>query len=225
MARETTKGTCTFCHGAFSKGPMSRHLASCPQRASNANANSQKQKKTTVFHLVVDGRDNPQYWMHINVPAETTLTTLDNFLRQTWVECCGHLSNFEIAGTTYASHPDSEFGDKSMRIQVGKILSPGQQFSYEYDYGTTTELRLKVVSEEKEAVKEKSIQTLARNEPPMITCDGCGKPAEYVCSECIYEEGGWLCDDCAETHECGEEMLLPVVNSPRVGMCGFTGPA
>ncbi len=224
MARETTKGTCSFCHGTFSKGTMTRHLASCPQRASDTNAgSSQKQKKTKVFHLVVDGRDNPQYWMHINIPAETSLTTLDDFLRQTWVECCGHLSNFELAGSTYASYPDSEFGDKSMRIQVGKILSPGQQFSYEYDYGTTTELRLKVISEGEEAVKGKSIQILARNEPPAITCDVCGKPAEHVCSECIYGEGGWLCDDCAKTHECGEEMLLPVVNSPRVGMCGFTG--
>ncbi len=225
MARETTKGTCSFCHATFSKGTIARHLTSCPQRASNANAGSQKQKKTKVFHLVIDGRDNPQYWMHINVPAEATLTTLDDFLRQTWVECCGHLSNFALAGTTYASYPDSEFGDKSMRIQVGKILSPGQHFSYEYDYGTTTELRLKVISEAEEAVKGKSIQVLARNEPPTIVCDACGKPAEYVCSECIYDEGGWLCDDCAETHECGEEMLLPVVNSPRVGMCGFTGPA
>jgi len=24
-------------------------------------------------------------------------------------------------------------------------------------------------------------------------------------------------------HERGEKMLLPVVNSPRVGMCGYTG--
>lgn len=201
---------------------MSRHLASCPQRASNTDAGSQKQKTTTMFHLVVDGRDNPQYWMHLNVSAKTTLATLDHFIRQIWVECCGHLSNFEIDGTTYASHPDSEFGDKSMRIQVGKILSPGEQFSYEYDYGTTTELRFKVVSAEKEVVQEKSIQILARNEPPAISCNGCGKSAEYVCCECVYEEGGWLCDACAETHKCGEDMLLPVVNSPRVGMCGFT---
>jgi Plasmid pRiA4b ORF-3-like protein len=221
MARETTKGKCSFCHAIFSKGTIARHLASCPQRANKANTGSQK--KTKVFHLVVDGRDNPQYWMHINVPAEATLSTLDDFLRDTWVECCGHLSNFEFAGTTYASSPDSEFGDKSMRIQVGKLLSPGQQFSYEYDYGTTTELRLKVVSEGEEVVKEKSIQILARNEPPAIACDKCGKPAEQVCCECVYGEGGWLCNDCAETHECGEDMLLPVVNSPRVGMCGFTG--
>lgn len=223
MARQTTKGTCSFCHGTFSKGPMSRHLASCSQRTSLADTSSPKQKKTTVFHLVVDGRDNPQYWMHIHIPADTTLTDLDAFLRDTWVECCGHLSNFEIAGTTYASHPDSEFGDKSMHIQVGKLLEPGMHFSYEYDYGTTTELRLKVIAEEKEILKEKTIKILARNESPVIACNVCGKPAKHVCCQCIYQDNGWLCDSCAETHECGEDMLLPVVNSPRVGMCAFTG--
>lgn len=34
---------------------------------------------------------------------------------------------------------------------------------------------------------------------------------------------GRLCDTCAESYECGEEMLLPVVNSPRVGMCAYDG--
>lgn len=29
--------------------------------------------------------------------------------------------------------------------------------------------------------------------------------------------------DFRKTHECGEDMLLPVVNSPRVGMCDYTG--
>jgi hypothetical protein len=29
----------------------------------------------------------------------------------------------------------------------------------------------------------------------------------------------------SEEHECGEEALLPVVNSPRMGMCGYTGAA
>ena len=37
------------------------------------------------------------------------------------------------------------------------------------------------------------------------------------------EGEGWVCDECAPKHKCGEDMLLPVVNSPRVGMCGYTG--
>ena len=54
-------------------------------------------------------------------------------------------------------------------------------------------------------------------------CEKCGQPAVWVCSSCIYDNGGWLCDAHTRKHKCGEEMLLPVVNSPRVGMCGYTG--
>ena len=37
------------------------------------------------------------------------------------------------------------------------------------------------------------------------------------------EGGGLLCEDCAKTHEGGEDMLLDVCNSPRMGVCGYTG--
>jgi hypothetical protein len=71
----------------------------------------------------------------------------------------------------------------------------------------------------------KSIQILARNAPPLITCEICGEIAPLVCAQCIWSDEGWLCDKCAGEHKCGEEMLLPLVNSPRVGMCGYTGEA
>lgn len=227
MSKTSSKGTCQFCQGVFSKAAMTRHLETCAQRTVVAASGSRKATKPTRFvHLLVEGRDQPQqYWMHLELPAEATLQTLDDFLRRTWLECCGHLSKFELAGVSYASYPDPEFGDKSMRVQVGGILSPGQQIFHEYDFGTTTELRLKVIAEREGAAKGKSIQVLARNEAPLIACQVCGKPATEVCSQCIYEGEGWLCDACAEEHACGEEMLLPVVNSPRVGMCGYTGPA
>ncbi|MEJ5252084.1 MAG: hypothetical protein HPY54_00055 [Chthonomonadetes bacterium] len=46
-----------------------------------------------------------------------------------------------------------------------------------------------------------------------------------VCSSCLWEdeENAWLCKECARKHDCGEEYFLPVVNSPRVGQCGYTG--
>jgi hypothetical protein len=114
-------------------------------------------------------------------------------------------------------------GDESMRSRLDKVLTPGQSFTHEYDFGSTTELNLKVMSEWEIEVKGKAIQILARNDPPVIPCDVCGKPATEICTECVYSGEGWLCDECAKDHECGEEMLLPVVNSPRVGVCGYTG--
>ena len=229
MARQTSKGTCTFCHDEFSKSAMTRHLETCEQRAiTEAKAGSrQKAQQIRKLHLVVEGRDLPMYWMHLEVTASTTLTTLDQFLRNTWLECCGHLSAFEIEGVRYAidagMYDDWDMGEKSMQVRLDKVLSPGQTCSYEYDYGTTTELKLKVISERQVAAKGKALQVLARNTPLAILCEVCGKPATEVCSQCIFDDKGWLCGDCAEEHECGEEMLLPVVNSPRVGMCAYTG--
>src|SRR5258708_16817943 len=151
MARQTSKGTCSFCHGEFSKSAMTRHLETCEQRAiTEAKAGSrQKAQQTRKLHLVVEGRDLPMYWMHLEVTASTTLTTLDQFLRNTWLECCGHLSAFEIEGVRYAvdagMYDDWDMGGKSMRVRLDKVLRPGQPSSYEYDDGTTTELKLKGV--------------------------------------------------------------------------------
>jgi hypothetical protein len=33
----------------------------------------------------------------------------------------------------------------------------------------------------------------------------------------------FYCDKCLTKHECGDEMSLPVVNSPRMGVCGYCG--
>jgi len=218
MTRQMSTGKCGLCNATFSKATMTKHLESC--RLRRAVIGGPKKK---IFHLAVEGRRLPGYWMHLEAPTDATLEDLDLFLRDTWLECCGHLSAFTIGGETYASRPQKEMGDKSMKVALGRVLSPGVKFYHEYDFGTTTELTLKVLSEREGEIKGKSIQILARNDPPPISCESCGKAATQVCSECIWSGKGWLCDECAAEHRCGEDMLLPVVNSPRVGMCGYTG--
>ena len=230
MTRQISKGTCTFCHGEFSKASMTRHLESCEQRvAIQAEARSHQQaQKTRAFHLVVEGYRLPMYWMHLEVSAGTTLATLDHFLRDTWLECCGHLSAFTIGGVRYsvdAAIYEWDMGSKNMQVPLDQVLHPGQTCSYEYDFGSTTELTLKVISEREVPAKKKAIEILARNNLPLVSCDVCGKPATTTCTQCIYEDKGWLCDACAKDHECGEEMLWPMVNSPRAGVCGYTGQA
>ena len=228
MTRQISKGTCSFCHREFSKASMTRHLGTCEQRAAiQAEAGShQKARQTRTFHLVVEGYRLPMYWMHLEVSAETTLATLDRFLRDTWLECCGHLSAFEIGGVRYtvdAGLYDWDTGGKNMQVRLDKVLKPGQTCSYEYDFGSTTELTVKVISEQEVEAQKKAIQILARNNLPLVPCDVCGEPATTTCSQCVYEDKGYLCDACAKDHECGEEMLLPMVNSPRAGVCGYTG--
>jgi len=110
-----------------------------------------------------------------------------------------------------------------MDVAVEKVLRPGMDFRHEYDFGTTTDLSLKVVSQWEGGRPGEPVELLARNDAPAIPCESCGRPATQICVECMWEGTGWMCDDCADNHECEEDMFLPVVNSPRVGMCGYTG--
>ena len=235
MPRISSKGKCNFCQAEYSKAGMTKHLETCKTRAPSIESGStstssprSRKMKTKIFHILVEGYRAPEYWMHLDVPGNATLADLDSFLRRTWLECCGHLSAFNIGGVSYSSDAEMISGsfwnssDKSMDVRLDRVLSPGIRFSHEYDFGTTTELSLRVASEREGEVKGKSISVLARNEPPKILCS-CGALATEVCTQCIYDSEGWLCDKCAETHECGEEMLLPVVNSPRVGECAYAG--
>lgn len=227
MPRQISKGTCTCCHRELSKASMTRHLASCEQRTvlQDEVESRQKAKKITAFHLVVEGYRLPMYWMHLEVAASTPLATLDRFLRDTWLECCGHLSAFTIGGVRYsvdAALYEWDTDSKNMQARLEQVLNPGQTCSYEYDFGSTTELLVKVIAAHDVAMR-KPIQILARNSLPLIPCDKCGKPAASLCTQCIYEDQGYLCDACAKDHQCDEELLLPIVNSPRAGVCGYTG--
>lgn len=225
MARKKaiSNGTCNLCGGVFEKGGMTRHLAGCRRKEETKTASVGRGGATTAFHLLVEGRYAPEYWMHLEAPTRASLEILDGFLRDVWLECCGHLSAFEIEGITYSAEPMDDFDDEGMNVSLSEVLRPKLKFSHQYDFGSTTDLVVKVISEDESKLKGKAIRVLARNEPPVIPCGGCGQPAEQVCTECSYRDSGWLCKACARQHACGQEMLLPVVNSPRVGVCGYTG--
>ncbi len=231
--RVQTKGKCALCGARYTKGPMTNHLRTCRRShlgpvTSKGNPVNGAVRTARLFHIVVDGAGLPHYWMHLEVPTDAELENLDRFLRRTWLECCGHLSAFTIGAATYSVAPSDGFGlvdadEEDMDVALGEVLTTGTRFRHEYDFGTTTYLDLRVVSERDGLARGRSVQLLARNDAPDISCVRCGKPAASVCSQCAWESEMWLCKRCAATHECGEEMLLPVVNSPRVGMCGYTG--
>lgn len=76
---------------------------------------------------------------------------------------------------------------------------------------------------ERETASGKAVRVVARNEPPIWPCDTCGQPATLVCAQCVYDGQAFYCAEHGPSHDCGEEMLLPVVNSPRMGVCGYAG--
>jgi hypothetical protein len=102
------------------------------------------------------------------------------------------------------------------------MLRPLDHLGYEYDFGSTTSLVIGL-SGVVEADLGKPVRIVARNEPPMWPCDLCDQPATMICAQCVYEGRGFCCALHAKKHACGKDMLLPVVNSPRMGVCGYTG--
>ena len=212
-----------MCNKSFSKTAMKKHLESSGH-SSREGSGYPVPVGAKLFTILVEGSFFREYWMYLEVPANTILRRLDNFLRDTWVECCGHMSMFVIDGKKYFSETDEYFKeDLSMHYILDKVLSQGKKFSYEYDFGSPTRLDLKVVDVREIKDSDSSVVILARNELPLLACNSCGKIAAYICRQCGGNNEGWVCEGCSSYHECGNEMLLPVVNSPRVGVCGYTG--
>ena len=226
MGETQSTGTCCLCGQKFSRRAMSKHLQKCriesADKVGDPKGKAKVQGPTKTLHLFVQG--SPEYWLHLEAAGDATLEQLDQFLRKIWLECCGHCSDFEIEGVAYTPMPSSDYRtEKSLRVALDRVLREGQKFQHTYDYGSTTRLELKVVGTREAAFPARFIQLQARNDPPEILCVDCGAPAVLVCTQCLWDGAGWLCETCAQNHECGDEYCLPVVNSPRCGVCGYTG--
>lgn len=210
MARARSSGTCAFCGGEHPKSTMSRHLATCARRGRGTEER---------LSIVVEGAWAPGYWLHLEVKPKATLRDLDDFLRRTWLECCGHLSSFEIGDRRFESSADDLFETdaEGMDVAVGKVLGAGASADYVYDFGSSTELKLRVLQPRLHKPSREPVLLVARNTAPSIDCERGHGAAESVCSSC----GQPLCLECSPRHRCGPEMLLPIVNSPRVGTCAY----
>ena len=223
MARKKqTRGKCVFCNREMTKSGLTKHLKTCPQRKAAIDiADKKPGKAETLYHLQVQDAWGGDYWLHLEMKGSATLQHLDRYLRAIWLECCGHLSMFSIGGWS---------GDeiaKSRRIE--QVFEPGLELTHIYDFGSSSYTLIKALDARKGMpLTRHAIFLMARNDPPEIVCTQCGEPASWLCMECIIElnEEGTLCDVHAKDHPhtaYGKPMLM--VNSPRMGMCGYTGPA
>jgi len=225
MSGSTTYGTCALCGKRLSKAGMARHLATCL-----AKHEPPQGKAASLFRLRIEGAWAPMYWMDVEIKEIVSLAALDEYLRDMWLECCGHLSSFFIGDQEYTVPiemmdiaPGSNVRD--MNVRLGDVLGKGGTFGHIYDFGTSTELKLRVSDERQGRVGREPLRLLSRNEPPEWACDACGKPATQVCTFCMYDrDNPFFCERHANNHDCEEpDMLLPVVNSPRMGQCAYTG--
>ena len=231
-------GTCALCGEMVTDITASGHLIECiAQQNLPAPSETGPPGYDQSLHLSVhDG--SGLYWMELAVRADTTLRQLDEFLRGMWLECCAHLSEFTILGVRYsnlAPHPDDpnaaairadywmEDDEEHMDVAVVDVMPVDALVSYEYDYGSTTELFVKNLGRHGDLMsilrprqpwQGDRIAVLARNEPDE-ECVACGEPARWrrLAQDSEAREPIPFCDGCRP--EAGHYQL--VMNSPREG--------
>ena len=208
MSQLKSEGSCPFCKKSLAKRAMSRHLethfAKMPPSAGKQ-----------AYHLRIE---TGPYFLHVLMNATSSLTVLDSFLRKIWLECCGHLSKF-AQGSIWG-------GEVGKSRKANAIFAKGVKLNYVYDFGTSTELKIQVIGEH--ALSAKGVQLLTRNEPLEIFCDTCKKrAAANICTVHWGEDDAYFCESCYKKHEAtceeAEDYWMPIVNSPRMGECGYDG--
>ncbi len=220
MARTTSYGTCRVCGKRTTKGGMTRHLKTClPQHDPTAG------KRHELCLVRAQDAYSSEYWLCVELLARTPLEQLDRFLRRVWLECCGHMSAFQRRVPGGGRYGWAEDADVDMGTRVASAFPADKTvLAYEYDFGSTTKLSVQLLGRRQGSKPDRAVRLLARNEPPQWSCGVCDKPATRICPFCGYGTDAFLCDAHAPDHECDDpETLLPVVNSPRMGVCGYTG--
>lgn len=200
------EGQCKFCSGEISKRQVLSHFDQCPQRSLRA---SDKEKS---LRLRIVDRYAPEFWLAVEVSSEAKFKNLDKLIRNIWVECCGHLSQF------------GEYGQECPTSRkIMDTLRPGDKISYLYDFGSTTELMIESLSYSSYDFKNsQAVELVGRNYLPSSACVKCGKQGTQVCTYCLYEMPAYFCDQCSASHKTQEDCyLMPLANSPRTGVCGF----
>ncbi len=204
LALSKNVGTCFLCHKIISNIKIARHLNDCVKK--DAEINSKENKPTKIFRIKIFS--NKTFWLYVEMPSDASLQYLDDFLRAIWLECCGHLSEFNVLGS----------GRYSKNETIEHIFKKGIAFSYEYDFGSTTLLQGEIIDCYYGHL-DKKIRLLARNNMPVLKCTTCSSRSKYICSSCYR----LCCSQCCQQHKCAKEGMLPIVNSPRMGICKYMG--
>lgn len=211
MKRCKTKGICSYCRTAIPKNIRSimKHISDC-----KAIVNSKRPVSPHMI-LMIEAKYIQFYWMVIKAKPDTRMETVDQFLKDIWVECCWHLSEFSESGHNI-----------SMDKKISDVFLYGNKIDYIYDFGSPTEITLSLI-QSVDMINDKAIQVILQNEEIEFKCSYCGKKASDLCQYCSETEDIALCEACRENHECfieeEEDCLVPIHNSPRLGVCGYTG--
>lgn len=206
------KGKCYYCNKELTEKTIKRHMKNCSEmerKIEELSAVDKKQRKQFILSIKPKYNGN-EYCIYLSIDENLSLIHIDQFLRDVWLECCGHLSAFKISGRFYQ--------DYSMNTKLKDILVVNDKFEYEYDFGSTTYLNLEVIDIIKVPASFSQMEIIARNHEVKHFCEICGNDAEYF----NYENDQWECKKCIDKDN---DMIskFDYSNSPRDGVCCYGG--
>jgi len=194
------EGNCFICNKTAGRTALKNHVL---------KEHSEGGEKCYLIRAEGAYQGSP-HWLFFSVSLTAKLDDVDDFLREIWCECCGHLSSFS---TRYSELP--------MTTKIS-MLDVGYSLLYEYDFGSTTEILVTVVEKIKRPKQQEKVQLLARNVMTAEVCSTCAKPAEYVDAG-PWEGDDFACELCLDEKNTGDIHWMPITNSPRSGVCGYDG--
>ena len=214
------KGKCYCCDKELTERTIKRHIKNCPniKKVISDEIIADKKTRNQFIISMKDKYNKNTYCIYLSIDENLQLQHLDKFIRDVWVECCGHLSSFYIDEMKYDDNRNELY---QMNVKLKEVLSVGQKFEYEYDFGDTTYIILEVVDKIEVSTKHSQIEILARNNENYYTCSKCGEKAQYY----QYETNKFLCEKCADEldEDEFEELYGDYFNSPRDCVCGYVG--
>ncbi len=229
MEKLKSEGKCYFCDKHYSQAGISRHL----KTHINSFEKDETYKKGESFTIKAKAAE---MFLVLWVSSTATFGDVDSFLRDIWLECCGHMSAFTDKKLANSQRGNMDFnfgmdeempGEIKMSKKIKAIFEEKKTLDYEYDFGSTTYVEIKFLNRF-EVKAPKKVVLLSRNEPLELLCHRCGKePAIHISTT---EEWGnnMFCKKCSKKHEkenadFEEYGKAPVVNSPRMGTCAYEG--
>ncbi|KAL0480497.1 ribosomal protein mL11 [Acrasis kona] len=197
------------------------HVVDCSSRVSSGD-------EDILTILIKDNRSKAvkqsKYFLVVEMDSKSDLKPLDSFIRNVWMECCYHTSEFVFekdseSRVSYYSHADQmqdHHWQPFSSIKIGdKLTKADDRFIYSYDRQPVFGVLLKI---SKGSMNGKPVRLLARNEPIQFKCVECKKIAGFIDPE----SHNFYCDNCREENENTIEFD-EMSNSPRVGICGYIG--
>ncbi|EFA77942.1 hypothetical protein PPL_08587 [Heterostelium album PN500] len=221
---KTNKGKCEGCSvtGIIPK-EAAQHCQKCPQIKQKLNVKGGT--ATEAFVAIVFGdRVATEYWMNVLIPCDTPVYEVEEFLKDIWLECCGHMTTWEGLKNGVGEFKDIYGGNEEpdeKDVAISECVDLGGTVSMDYDMGTTTTVNLMFYEKINVKMDDPGIRVLIRNTINKPNCKECKKPnhpVHYTCDDCDYSK---MCEECGDgEHE--EHSKTTISNSPRSGSCGYS---